>query len=89
MRALDQPGRVIKRCVLEHLRTIRVQFEDGVSLLGRVERVHYDPKQGRVCTVSLDSQAPVSTAPRLTEPRLRGPATAIRSAYSGLTPAAP
>jgi len=78
VRALDRPGRVVKRCVLEHLREIRIQLKDGVSLHGHVESVYYDPGQGRVCTVRLDSRAPVFAEGQLGEGDLRTARVAVR-----------
>ena len=54
----DRPGQVVKRCLLGQLRNVLVQFEDGVTLGAEVERVYFDPKQGRTCTVRLSTAMP-------------------------------
>jgi len=52
----EQPGRVVKRCLLEHLRDIAIELNGGGVLQGRVERVRFDPSQGRVCTARLEQR---------------------------------
>jgi hypothetical protein len=53
--SFDRPGQVVERCLLGYLRDIWVEFEDGVALPGRIERVYYDPKHGRVCRIRLSA----------------------------------
>ena len=64
VRAFDRPGRLIKRCVLDHLRDIRIQLANGAVVHGTVERVYFDPKHGRVCTVRLESRTLHAAASR-------------------------
>jgi hypothetical protein len=59
LNALERPGRVVKRCLLDHLHEIQIELDDSVVLHGRVERVYFDPEQGRVCTVRLKTAEPV------------------------------
>ena len=54
---LDQPGRVIQRCLLGDVRRVWVHLRDGALLPTRVERIFFDPKRGRVCALRVESRA--------------------------------
>ena len=51
--ALDQPGRLVQRCLLGNLQHVWVQLKDGALLPARVERVFFDPAAGRSCALHI------------------------------------
>jgi hypothetical protein len=59
---------VVKRFLLDQARDVHIQFENGVAVAGHVERVYYDTKRGRMCTVRLSAPTPSAAT---TQPSLR------------------
>jgi len=53
---LAQPGRVVRRCLLDHLRDVAIELDSSFVLRGQVKQVHFDADQGRVCTVRLEQR---------------------------------
>jgi len=50
---LDQPGQLIRRCLLGPLRQVVLHLSDGRHLQAVVERVRFDRRLGRVCVLRL------------------------------------
>ena len=50
---LDRPGRVVQRCLLGGLRDILLRLGDSAPVTARMERIAFDARQGRVCTLRL------------------------------------
>ncbi len=50
---LDNPGRVVQRCLIAGVRQIVVRINDTALIPARIERVSFDAKQGRTCVLRL------------------------------------
>jgi hypothetical protein len=50
---LDRPGQIVQRCLLGGLRELRLRLEGSPPITVRIERVTFDPKLGRVCTLRM------------------------------------
>jgi hypothetical protein len=66
-----QPGRVVRRCLLDGLSNIRIEFDGGTPVEARVEHVYFDPDLGRVCTVRLATFEPRGRLGVVDAPRAR------------------
>jgi hypothetical protein len=49
--ALDQPGHLVARCLIGGARDLRLALEGGTPLAARVERIYFDARMGRTCTL--------------------------------------
>jgi hypothetical protein len=52
--ALDRPGRIVQRCLVGGLQRLRLQLDGGTPVAVLVERIVFDPRRGRVCTLRFD-----------------------------------
>lgn len=48
---LDRPGRVVQRCLVGGVSLVQVRLGGAAPVAARVERVSYDAKLGRSCTI--------------------------------------
>ncbi len=46
---LDQPGHIVTRALLGPVEDVRVQLPGTVVLPAHIERIFFDPRQGRTC----------------------------------------
>jgi hypothetical protein len=53
---LDEPGRVLQRCLLGPVKQVRVRLATGRQLTTQVARVYFDARQGRTCLLRVVDQ---------------------------------
>lgn len=51
---IEQPGRLVQRCLLGDLRRVWVHAPGQAPRPAQVERVHFDPRHGRICALHFE-----------------------------------
>lgn len=70
---VDQPGRLVHRCLIGPVQSVWLSFHDGRCLPAQVERVYFDPHLGRTCVLRLDAASMLTAKVLPPRPRVLAP----------------